>query len=156
MNLSEDGLSRLLSESKTIARPEFVAADVADRVQRFWELYEQLDEKPMAAALIFQRPGAASVDWHPIGAKLVVGRLPKSDRHSDGCDLAFNDEQLSRRHFEISLGDGFYWLRDLNSRNGTYLNTGPSMIGETVLKQGDLILAGQMVFAFVGNQNVAL
>ena len=58
---------------------------------------------------------------------------------------------MSRRHFEIVRADGFYILRDLNSRNGTYLNNESERINERALKAGDLILAGRTLFAFTGN-----
>jgi pSer/pThr/pTyr-binding forkhead associated (FHA) protein len=37
-------------------------------------------------------------------------------------DIALNDEVVSRRHLEILLKDGKYWLNDLGSTNGTMLN----------------------------------
>ena len=57
---------------------------------------------------------------------------------------------MSRRHFEIKLTDGFYVLRDLESRNGTYVNDEPQRIREHVLKAGDIILAGGVIFVVTG------
>jgi pSer/pThr/pTyr-binding forkhead associated (FHA) protein len=51
------------------------------------------------------------------------------------------DEFLSRRHFEVgSDPDGTVRVRDLGSRNGTYLNTLPAQ--NTKVDQGDEIRAG--------------
>lgn len=45
-----------------------------------------------------------------------IGRDPS-------CDIFFPDRKMSRLHCTISLGnDGEYTLRDLESRNGTYVN----------------------------------
>jgi pSer/pThr/pTyr-binding forkhead associated (FHA) protein len=51
------------------------------------------------------------------------------------------DEFLSRRHFEVVRdGDGTVRVRDLGSRNGTFLNTLPAK--NTKVHQGDEITAG--------------
>ena len=58
----------------------------------------------------------------------VVGRLQKGENNPDSCDVAFNDDMMSRRHFEVLHSDGIYPLRDLDSRNGTFVNGEPSRI----------------------------
>ena len=51
------------------------------------------------------------------------------------------DEYLSRKHFEVSAeADGTIRVRDLNSRNGTFLNTLPAH--NTRVQDGDEIRAG--------------
>ncbi|HUP59219.1 MAG TPA: FHA domain-containing protein [Thermoanaerobaculia bacterium] len=55
------------------------------------------------------------------------------------------DEFLSRRHFEVVRDeDGAVRVRDLGSRNGTFLNTMPAK--NTKVHQGDEITAGQNRF----------
>jgi pSer/pThr/pTyr-binding forkhead associated (FHA) protein len=55
------------------------------------------------------------------------------------------DEFLSRQHFEvIAGGDGIVRVRDLGSRNGTFLNTLPAR--NTKVQQGDEIKAGNNRF----------
>src|SRR5690606_24642242 len=36
--------------------------------------------------------------------------------------LPITDSTVSRRHAELTPDDGRWWLRDLGSQNGTYLN----------------------------------
>lgn len=48
----------------------------------------------------------------------VVGRRTPQNQP----DIDLNDEVISRRHLEILLKDGKYWLRDLGSTNGTMLD----------------------------------
>lgn len=48
----------------------------------------------------------------------VVGR--RTSQSTPDIDL--NDEVVSRRHMEIMLKDDKYWVRDLDSTNGTMLN----------------------------------
>ncbi len=48
-------------------------------------------------------------------ASTVVGR-------DASCDLRFDDGAASRRHAEIYRAGGLWWVRDLGSADGTYLD----------------------------------
>lgn len=43
-------------------------------------------------------------------------------RHPELVDEVVNDESVSRRHLRISLHDNQFYIEDLNSSNGTFLN----------------------------------
>jgi hypothetical protein len=45
----------------------------------------------------------------------VIGR--------DGCDFNIPDQRISRRHAEITVRDGKFFVTDLESRNGTFIGT---------------------------------
>jgi hypothetical protein len=49
------------------------------------------------------------------GGRLVIGR-------SRTCELVVDDDTVSRRHAALELRDGAWRLRDLGSRNGTWVN----------------------------------
>jgi len=70
--------------------------------------------------------------------KLVIGR-------SDFADLYFEDERMSRRHFEISCQNGELYIRDLNTTNGTLVN-GIELKMSRRLQPGDCIRAGTTSF----------
>jgi pSer/pThr/pTyr-binding forkhead associated (FHA) protein len=73
----------------------------------------------------------------PLGAQSVVGRDPTSAIH-------LTDEEVSRRHAIISLGEGRCTIEDLGSSNGTYL--GDELVeGEADLHPGARIGVGQTV-----------
>ncbi len=55
-----------------------------------------------------------------LDAGLRVGRLTLG-RASD-CQLVFSDDTVSRRHAELRLEDGRWYLRDVGSSNGTWVN----------------------------------
>lgn len=150
-SLSDEMLSELICESQaTLKKTAPSTKDVFDRLQKFGKIYSDLESKPEGVALLFQEPGSAAVRTHLVGRNLVIGRLPKGTPNAVGCDLAFEDDRMSRRHFEISLSDDLYVLRDLQSRNGTYLNGEPVKVQEIALKAGDIIFAGSLVFFFTG------
>jgi two-component system cell cycle response regulator len=73
---------------------------------------------------------------------LTLGRTVDSD-------LVFHDDQISRRHATISFDSesGKYYLADLGSTNGTFLNDRP--VTKTELNDGDKIFAGTTILKFV-------
>lgn len=70
---------------------------------------------------------------------------------SNDCDVVLPKRQVSRYHAQIERDDGGYVLRDLNSKNGTYVN-GEKVEGEPYrLKDGDEIqIALYVKLGFVG------
>lgn len=134
----------------TLRSVETATGDVFERVRRFIRLYAQLPTKPAGAALLYQELSSPAAQYRELDQALVVGRQRKSEHHPEGADLAVEDAQMSRTHFEIDLSDGFHILRDLDSRNGTYLNNDPTRVGEKVLMAGDVITAGASLFVFTG------
>jgi pSer/pThr/pTyr-binding forkhead associated (FHA) protein len=71
-------------------------------------------------------------------AKFVIGRAPE-------CSLRAGSDAISRRHCEIRLTRAEVSIRDLNSRNGTYVN-GKPIAGEVVLNSGDEVGVGPLRF----------
>ncbi len=73
-----------------------------------------------------------------ISGKFIVGR-------SDECNIYLDDLKMSRFHFEIELINGEFWINDLNSANGTFLNN-IKITNRRKLKTNDVIVAGQATF----------
>ncbi|MFH1615444.1 MAG: FHA domain-containing protein [Planctomycetota bacterium] len=61
------------------------------------------------------------------------------------CELCVPLMTISRRHCEINHDQGSLKLRDLNSRNGTYVNG--KRVEESEVKAGDYIQLGPVIFA---------
>jgi pSer/pThr/pTyr-binding forkhead associated (FHA) protein len=78
-------------------------------------------------------------------SEVILGRDPK-------CDLPIEDEAISAQHAEFSFHHGQWWIRDLNSTNGTRLNR-TKLITATVLATGDEIKCGKVkVFVNLGRE----
>jgi hypothetical protein len=93
------------------------------RLRRAWQA-ERLPK--------LQLPDVGSL--HP----LRIGRDPASG-------LRLNHETVSRVHAELRRQGGVWVLRDLGSTNGTTVN-GRRVIGASVVKDGDQIGFGRMMF----------
>lgn len=76
----------------------------------------------------------------PLGWICTVGR-------QDGNDVKVNDQRASKRHAEIFYNDGSYYLRDLNSANGTLLN-GEYVVEDIALKHDDEVVIGRTMILF--------
>lgn len=61
--------------------------------------------------------------------------------------LPLSDNAISRRHAELTPDDGLWWIRDLQSQNGTYVN-GVRLLDRLRLRAGDQIRCGQSLFVF--------
>jgi pSer/pThr/pTyr-binding forkhead associated (FHA) protein len=72
---------------------------------------------------------------------MIIGR-------SRQCEVQLKDDgQVSRRHAEVrKLPDGQFAVRDLGSKNGTFVNGAP--ISTWVLKDGDVIMIGTTKISF--------
>jgi len=68
--------------------------------------------------------------------KTTIGRV-------DDNTFAIPEASVSSHHCEILLRGSDIVLRDLNSTNGTFIN-GQQMVGEAVLKPGQIIRLGQV------------
>jgi len=64
---------------------------------------------------------------------------------SSKCDLIVKHDTVSRRHSEITVKQGTISLRDLNSRNGTFIDGKRILIGQVQL--GQLIKFGSVTFS---------
>jgi pilus assembly protein CpaF len=66
---------------------------------------------------------------------------------SGSCHLTLDRVNISREHCAIVAADGVYRIRDLNSRNGTYVN-GRRVQGEAPLRDGAVIQLGDFTLLF--------
>ena len=70
--------------------------------------------------------------------QIMIGRDTK-------CDLSVIDEALSAHHARLTHHHGQWWLEDLNSTNGTFLNR-EKLTTPAVVITGDHFKCGNTVF----------
>ncbi len=78
----------------------------------------------------------------PQRGTILIGR-------DSSAALQVRDSMTSRLHIKIESRDDEYWLHDLESLNGTFLNG--QRIREAKLNYGDLIKIGETLISFVSD-----
>lgn len=81
----------------------------------------------------------------PEGGSYRIGRRPSTSRPLPS-PLKFEDRKMSRRHAEVCWIDGAWYLVDLRSTNGTFVNR-KRIEGRIKIREGDLIQMGETLFA---------
>lgn len=85
------------------------------------------------------------------GQKWVVDRDRMVIGRGSECEIVLPERQISREHAQIERDDSGYLLRDLGSKNGTYVNNQELRDKPYRLKDGDEIrLALCIKMGFVG------
>lgn len=87
-------------------------------------------------------------DSYGIRENSVVGSSKK-------CDVYIKDPYMSKENTNIFLKDGAFYIQDLNSTNGTYVNDKKLTAAPKRLKDGDKIKMGELDFVFVDPYEMA-
>ncbi len=117
-----------------------------------WYVWRDLRATATRAAQA-PRPLARLVVADDGGSDLKPGEaFPLQPVTALGRDLSntivLSDPTISSQHTLVSLRDGQWWVEDLGSRNGTYVN-GARVLRPLVVSPGDLIGVGRIQFRLV-------
>src|SRR5512139_2641696 len=87
----------------------------------------------------------------PLGKRFALNSKTMVIGRGSECEIPLLDSSLSRAHAQVLKKDnGRFYLNDLHSTNGTYLNDQQLTPGKTVeVKDGDLLKAGNVIFKFI-------
>jgi len=92
-----------------------------------------------------------------LGRELGKRYVLDEDEFTIGRDVKNNIvvdmDNVSRRHARIFYRDGRYFVSDLGSTNGTYLND-EEVLEETPLRSNDLVKVGGSIFKFLSGGNI--
>jgi adenylate cyclase len=80
------------------------------------------------------------------GARAVRLRSSMLIGRSSECDLPLQDEDVSRKHCLVEIRDGEFYVRDLGSANGTFVNGKGVQVAR--LADGDAITVGSSRLVF--------
>ena len=97
----------------------------------------------MAILQLFKGSGE-SEEFAVEGDRAVLGRHPD-------CDIMLDAASVSRQHAQILKQSGDYFVEDLHSRNGTFVN-GRLIQGRHPLQDGDRLKICDLAFTFFLNQ----
>ena len=99
-----------------------------------------LDQLPTGIGTLVVRSGVQAGDQFSLSG--ILTRLGRAE----DSDISLDDITVSRRHAEITKIGGAYFVRDLGSLNGTYVNQ--RRIDESPLRDGDDLQVGKFHLCF--------
>jgi len=99
---------------------------------------QELTHDSIPALLITPLDGPAEEVTRFQTSEVILGRDPL-------CHLSVSDETVSARHARFTYQQNQWWVEDLNSTNGSYLN-GERLTARAVLVPGDELRCGQLTF----------
>jgi pSer/pThr/pTyr-binding forkhead associated (FHA) protein len=109
------------------------------------EAEDAVDELPEGAAMLMVVRG------HQAGERFLLdGEVTMAGRHPR-CDIFLDDITVSRHHARFTRRDGYIWVSDENSLNGTYVNQ-TLIDGEVALRRGDTVQIGKFRMIFFDNR----
>jgi hypothetical protein len=82
-----------------------------------------------------------------IGRTFQLKPFTTIGRHQS-CVIALDEPFLSGHHAEIRYADGRWWVQDLGSTNGTFIN-GTPIQGPTDIEPGDVVQFGRVKLRLV-------
>jgi serine/threonine-protein kinase len=107
------------------------------------------------ATLSIERGNAASTEFPLTADESNIGRWDADNGIFPDVDLdAYDpDSKVSRKHARIIRRNGAYFIEDLGSTNGTFINRGRRLLPGTpqVLNTGDEIIVGKTFLRFYVN-----
>jgi len=120
----------------------FTPVEVEEEVQD--EVFQPAEELEPGQALLVVKRGANAGSTFLIDKDVTTaGRHPESD-------IFLDDVTVSRRHAEVRRADDKFFVRDLGSLNGTYVNR--ERVEETELASGDELQIGKFKLVFFAGE----
>jgi pSer/pThr/pTyr-binding forkhead associated (FHA) protein len=94
-----------------------------------------LNQKQPPPITLFYNQAGESQSYRFTISAVLVGRDP-------ACDCVINDSTVSAQHARLIHRQGQWWIEDLRSTNGTFLNQEP-VFTPLVVTSGDELQCGQ-------------
>jgi diguanylate cyclase (GGDEF)-like protein len=89
-----------------------------------------------------------------LGKRVELTAAPFGIGRSSRNELPLDQESVSRNHARITFDGRDYWLEDLNSTNGTFINDSP--VSQQRLSDGDQLRIGRCILKFMTGENIEL
>jgi hypothetical protein len=91
--------------------------------------------------LVVVAPAEEAGRVYDLGEELTLGRAA-------GCQITLDDTYVSQLHARVFVREGSFYVEDLGSTNGTYLNR-KKVSGPLLIKTGDHVQVGSTVLELV-------
>jgi len=93
------------------------------------------------------------IEGRPLGRKFPLVPPRVCLGRGKKADLSIDDQSVSQVHAEVTAKDHVFFISDLGSRNGTFVND-VRIQEKTSLKEGDVVRIGTTIFKFLPAGNI--
>jgi diguanylate cyclase (GGDEF)-like protein len=93
-----------------------------------------------------------SSDPRQFGKRYVLGDEPLTVGRGQENRIVLDNDSVSRRHCRIERRNLLWYVVDLDSTNGTYVND--DQVGDYALRRGDQIKIGDTIVKFLSGQDI--
>lgn len=104
------------------------------------------------ASLVIERGDVPGTEFKLVNDESTIGRWDADNGIFPDVDLDAHDAdaKVSRRHARIVRNNGSYFIEDLGSTNGTYVNRGRRLLpgNPQAIKDGDEVIVGKTFLRF--------
>lgn len=104
---------------------------------------------PPERARAVPRPHLLVLSGPELGRSVELDNQPLEIGRDPECGIALTSDGVSRKHARVQLIFALYFVTDLDSTNGTFVND--ERVNMAQLKDGDQIRIGETVLKFVAN-----
>ncbi len=141
-NATSVGIPAIVEEKKTS-----LEEGVNDSVESNTDSNEEEGMKSIHANLVIERGAAIGTEFPLASDESYIGRWDADNGVFPDVDLDSHDPEakVSRKHARIKCRNGEYYLEDLGSTNGTFVNRGRRLIpgNPHKISEGDEIIVGK-------------
>jgi hypothetical protein len=117
------------------------AAPAAPSVGRKTVVLTEKRKSPVVGWLVALTGDQKGEDFRIHDGQNVIGSAPDAE-------VVLRDSGVSGKHASLRYKDQKFFLTDLDSTNGTYLNDGPNPIAREELKDNDVVRIGEVSLKF--------
>jgi pSer/pThr/pTyr-binding forkhead associated (FHA) protein len=128
------------AEVTSALRAEFLDAPSASAATDAESVASGLTELPSGSALLVVKRGPNA------GTRFVLDQPVTTAGRHPGSTIYLDDVTVSRRHAEFRVENGKFWVVDVGSLNGTYVNREP--VESASLADGNEIQIGKFRLVF--------
>jgi pSer/pThr/pTyr-binding forkhead associated (FHA) protein len=120
------------------------------------ELQDTAELNPVSPLPQAVEPNSVLVirDGEMAGQSFVLDRPIISIGRGSECDIAINDDSISRRHAQILRQINGHYVQDLASRNGSKVNNEPLFVPR-LLQPGDIVCLGNVQLEYIPSSQAA-
>ncbi len=89
-----------------------------------------------------------------LGKRFVLQKEQTSIGRDRENDIVLDSDSVSRRHAKIEHRDGHFFVIDLDSTNGTFINDDAEPVSATQLRRGDQVKIGDTIYKYLSGSDV--